>query len=211
MNKVTLKRLRALIREEITKAYSDQRYLGSNDDEMDVGVNVAVVNADGRPDVGKVVNRYAGQKGKDAVWSVKTHDGKTLQKRAGDLKKVEEQEPGEVEKHDEPEDSKTPVEKNPDDLLLDDNLREIDEKREEESFKDRHYEFMAKQILFKWSDHSPEVSWKAVADNYVKSTKATTGKVLDSSRLYIAIQDALVDMENCRNDGTYSKNTDKAT
>lgn len=211
MNKVTLKRLRALIREEITKAYSDQRYLGSNDDEMDVGVNVAVVNADGRPDVGKVVNRYAGQKGKDAVWSVKTPDGKTLQKRAGDLKKVEEQEPGEVEKHDEPEDSKTPVEKNTDDLLLDDNLREIDEKREEESFKDRHYEFMAKQILFKWSDHSPEVSWKAVADNYVKSTKATTGKVLDSSRLYIAIQDALVDMENCRNDGTYSKNTDKAT
>ena len=211
MNKVTLKRLRALIREEITKAYSDQRYLGSNDDEMDVGVNIAVVNADGRPDVGKVVNRYAGQKGKDAVWSVKTPDGKTLQKRAGDLKKVEEQEPGEVEKHDEPEDSKTPVEKNTDDLLLDDNLREIDEKREEESFKDRHYEFMAKQILFKWSDHSPEVSWKAVADNYVKSTKATTGKVLDSSRLYIAIQDALVDMENCRNDGTYSKNTDKAT
>ncbi len=203
MSKVTLKELRQLIREEIARAYQDTQDLGSNDDEIDVGTPVAVAGPTGA-DIGKVVNRYAGMKGKDAIWTVKTGDGKTVQKPAAELKPVEADKPGEVEKH-EPEEPET------DNLLVDgeeEELHEVDEKREEEDFKERHYEFLARQIVMKWADHSPEMSWKAVADNYVRAAKGTTGKSLSSEKLYSAIQDVITDMETCRNDGTYSKHSD---
>lgn len=194
MSKITIGNLRKIIREEISRAYQDQGQLGSYDEEIDVGTNVAVAGPKGA-DVGKVINRYAGMKGKDAIWTVKTGDGKTHQKPAAELKPVDETEPGEVEKH-------VPDEN---DVLLDRDLHEIDEKKEEEDFKERHYEMIARQIVLKWTGHTPEISWKAVADNYVRAAKSTTGKTLDAQKLYLGIQDALEDMEGCRNDTTYSR------
>lgn len=198
MSKITLKNLRSLIREEIARAYQSSFDLGSSDDEIDIGTDVAVADANSA-NVGKVTNRYSGQSGKDTVWTIKTDDGKTLQKRAEDIKTIGPKKPGSVEKH-EPDDDEN--------LLIDKDLHEIDEKREEDDFKERHYLFLAKQIVFKWTDHSPEVSWKAVADSYVRAAKSTNGKTLDSKKLYAAIQDALTDMENCKSDGTYTKATD---
>lgn len=196
--KITLQELRKLIREELTQAHKD---LGSNDDEIEVGTNVAVAGPNS-PVAGKVVNRYAGVAGKDATWTVKTQGGKTVQKKAHDLKAIKDDKPGEVEKH-KPDDEK---EDDTENLLVDKELREIDEKAEEEEFKEKHYEFIAHQILNKWSGTTPEMSWKAVADNYVRAAKASTGKVLDSEKLYIAIEkvrdESLEGIDMCYHDKT---------
>jgi len=198
--KISLAKLRKLIREELANAHA---MLGSSDDDLAIGRAVGVAGQN-QPLQGKVTGRFAADKGQGSIWTVKTRGGQTLQKRASDLKAIEEPEDGEVEKVAKlaPKSPRYDTLGN-DNMPVDSNLpsgKKVHEMigfagvgasaaagiadKVEEEFHEKHYEFIARQIVSKWTDRSPEVSWKAIADNYVRATKASTGKVLDSDELY---------------------------
>jgi hypothetical protein len=189
--KISLKKLRRVVREELEHLYMA---LGSDDKALRPGSDVGVATPTG-PVAGKVVSRYSGD-GPNAIWTVKTDKG-TVQKKAVDLKTSDPSEDeetllrGSTENDDEKKGDRDGDGLSDDELLID--ITEVDEKREQKAFTERHYEFMARQIVFNWRDQTPEVSWKAVADNFARGLRSTTGKMLDVEKLYDAIQTCLND------------------
>lgn len=217
--KITIANLRKLIREELANAVHAE--LGSTDGDLSIGRAVGIVGAN-QPLKGKVTGRHSGSQGTGSVWTVVTKGGQTLQKRSEDLKAVDKKEPGEVEKvakeaPEEPKDDDEGV--NVNNLILDKELHEAplgfasvgndaahgNAEKTEELFNEKHYEFIARQLMMKWTDRDPETSWKAVADNYVRATKASTGKVLNSEELYTQLQKVVDEQEDNERSGYHQQ------
>jgi hypothetical protein len=182
--KISLKHLRKIIREELEKAHVeplDDKSLEKND-------VVTVLSPDGTAEIGSVIGRHSSDSDENAVWTVKTDNG-TFQKKASEIQKLSKNEATAISGRSTMLHGSEDHEENDDDLLID--ITEADEKAEQKEFTKRHYDFIAKQIVFNWRDRRPEVSWKAIADNFARGLRSTTGKILDVEKLYDSIESCL--------------------
>lgn len=89
-------------------------------------------------------------------------------------------------------------------ILDDEAMYEADESWEAENFGDHKYDIIAKQLVFKWEDRTPEVTWKTVTKNYANAQQQATGKQVDVEKLYKAILRYLETDGDTRNQNVFS-------
>lgn len=190
--KITLKKLRNVVREEIENS---RVTMSANDDQLRPGRDVAVATPTGSV-MGKVVSRHSGD-GPESVWTVKTDSG-VMQLKADQLKTSDEAgtvtgRSNMLHGSEDDKDGDRDGDGLSDDDLLVDITEAVDEEHEQKEFTKRHYEFIARQIVFNWRDRTPEVSWVAVAKNFARGLRASTGKIIDVEKLADAIETCLND------------------